>query len=65
MIYVTGEQPKMGDCIEYKDGKRAKVIDVKQSSILIRWDEGVVAFEHPPDDFTLLVTEEQKTVHPR
>jgi hypothetical protein len=46
--------PMMGDHVEDKKRRQAKVVDLEGSKIMIRWDEGVVVMDYYPEQFTLL-----------
>ena len=54
MRYRSGEVPAIGDRVMDKDGRRAIVIGLKGSLIVIKWDEGVIDFEYSSEQFSLV-----------
>jgi hypothetical protein len=54
MRYASGEVPVIGDRIMDTGGRRATVIEIKGSLIVIKWDEGVIGFEYSSEQFSLV-----------
>ena len=60
MPYASGEVPKIGDRIEDKQGRRAKVTDIDGTRVTIRWDQGVISMDYASEEFTLIARSKQQ-----
>jgi hypothetical protein len=47
MIYASGEIPQIGDRLEDSKERQGTIVEINDSEIIIRWDEGVVGISYP------------------